>query len=324
MKLIIQIPCYNEEKTLPQVLADIPKKIHGVDIIETQVIDDGSTDKTLEVARNLGVNHILTNGTNKGLAYSFKVGINNAINLGADYLVNTDGDNQYQGKDIKKLVETAISKRADLVVGCRPIMNHPEFSLIKKYLQVFGSWILRKISKTDIKDAASGFRVYSINAMFYLNIYTDFSYCLETLIQLGLESMNIVGVDIGVNPKTRESRLFKNVPQYLWRQSKTIVNIFLLYKSNILFGICALITFIFSILLVCRYILIVFIYGSNLTSFWPTIVLSGALLILSVFLYITGILASLQAANRKLSEEIIYRMRKRDRNQFDRKDPPHI
>lgn len=310
MKLIIQIPCFNEEKTLPDVINDLPKNIPGIDIIETQIIDDGSTDNTIKIARELGVNHIIELTRNKGLARAFKTGVNNALMLNADYLVNTDGDNQYQGKDLTKLVQKAISSKADLVVGCRPIKNHPEFSFIKKQLQFFGSWILRKVSNTNIKDAASGFRVYSKDAMLHLNVYSDFSYCMETLIQLGLENMKIVGIDIGINSKTRPSRLFKNVPQYLWRQSKTIISIFLLYRTNILFKSASLLSFIISLILALRYLLLVFLYDAPSNNFWPSIILSGTLLILSVFLYITGILASLLAANRKLSEEILFRLRK--------------
>ncbi len=310
MKLIIQIPCFNEEKTLPDVFNDLPKTVPGIEIIETQIIDDGSTDNTIKIAKELGVNHIIELTRNKGLARAFKTGVNNALILNADYLVNTDGDNQYQGKDISKLVQKAISSKADLIVGCRPIKNHPEFSFIKKQLQFFGSWILRKVSNTKIKDAASGFRVYSKNAMLHLNVYSDFSYCMETLIQLGLENMKIVGVDIGVNSKTRPSRLFKNVPQYLWRQSKTIISIFLLYRTNILFKSASILSFFISLILALRYLFLVFLYNAPSDNFWPSIILSGTLLILSVFLYITGILAYLLAANRKLSEEILFRLRK--------------
>jgi len=315
MKLIIQIPCYNEENTLPQVIADLPKSLPGIDVIETQVIDDGSTDYTVRVAKELGVDHVIELGKNKGLAVAFKSGVNNALNLDADYLVNTDGDNQYQGKDIIKLMETAMSEKADLVVGCRPIKNHPEFSFFKKRLQYFGSWVLRKVSGTSIKDAASGFRVYSRNAMLHLNIYSDFSYCMETLIQLGVENMTIIGVDIGVNPKTRKSRLFSSVLQYLWRQSKTIVSIFLLYRTNVLFGFSALLTFIVSFVLAIRYFILILFSSAPASNFWPTIILAGVLLIISVLLYITGILASLLVANRKLSEEVLYRLRKNNANQ---------
>ncbi len=312
MKLIIQIPCYNEEKTLPLVIRELPETIHGIDIIETQVVDDGSSDQTVKVANDAGINHILKIGKNNGLANAFRKGVDNALKLDADYLVNTDGDNQYQGKDIEKLVSTAILEKADLVVGCRPIINHPEFSYFKKGLQLLGSSILRKISKTDIKDAASGFRVYSKNAMLHLNIYSDFSYCMETLIQLGLENMKIVSVDINVNPKTRESRLFKSVPEYLWKQGKTIINILILYKAKIIFGISSLVTFLISLILALRYLTIVLFMESNPRDFWPTIILSGSLLILSVFLYTTGILASLQSGNRKLLEEILYKLRMND------------
>lgn len=314
MKLIIQIPCYNEEKTLPQVIADIPTSIAGIDEIETQVIDDGSTDQTVKIANRLGVNHIIELGKNKGLAAAFKAGVDNAINLDADFLVNTDGDNQYKSSDISKLVEKVLSENADLVVGCRPIKNHPEFSFAKKILQTLGSWILRKISKTDVQDAASGFRVYSRNAMLHLNIYSDFSYCIETLMQLGLENMKIIGINIGVNPKTRKSRLFSNILQYIWRQGKTIVNIFILYRTNVLFSLVTLVTFIVSLALAVRYLILIIYFSSPASNFWPTIILSGVLLVISVLLYIAGVLASLLAGNRKLSEEILFRLRKEDTN----------
>ena len=310
MKLIIQIPCFNEEKTLLQVISDLPREISGIDKIEIQVIDDGSTDDTVRIAKELKIDHIIRLGRNKGLASAFKAGINNALMLNADFLVNTDGDNQYQGNDIVKLVMAAISEKADLVVGCRPIKNHPEFSFLKKRLQLFGSWILRKVSGTNINDAASGFRVYSRNAMLHLNIYSKFSYCMESLIQLGLENMKIIGIDIKVNLKTRESRLFRNIPQYLWRQSKTIVSIFLLYRTNVLFGFSALLTFIVSLVFAIRYFILILYSNAPATNFWPSIILAGVLLVISVFLYITGILASLLTANRKLSEEILYRLRK--------------
>ena len=310
IKLIIQIPSYNEEKTLPSVINDLPKKISGIDIIETQVIDDGSTDRTAQIANELGVDHVLRLNKNRGLAKAFKYGVDNALALNADYLVNTDGDNQYQGKEIIKLVAEAIKYKSDLVVGCRPIKNHPEFSFIKKQLQFLGSWILRKVSGTSIEDAASGFRIYSRNAMLRINIYSNFSYCMETLIQLGLEDMNITSIPISINPKTRDSRLFSSISQYLWKQSLTIIKIFLLYRTNVLFGLSATFTFFISFFFAIRYLYLTINASSSAGNFWPTIILSGVLLVISVFLYVIGIIASLIIANRKLSEETLYRIRK--------------
>ncbi len=310
MKLLIQIPCYNEENSLLSVLSDLPKSIDGIDKIEIQVIDDGSIDNTVKIAKNFGVHYIIELGKNKGLATAFKFGADNAIFLGFDYLVNTDGDNQYQGKDIEKMVKHAINEKADLVIGCRPIKNHPEFSYIKKKLQILGSWVLRKVSGTNIEDAASGFRVYSRNALLRLNIYSSFSYCMESLIQLGLNNFKISSIKININPKTRKSRLFKNITQYIFRQALTIINIFLLYRTNLFFGLSASFSLLISIFLVLRYLVLIFFLEAPANDFWPSVILSGAMLIISILLFVTGIVASLFVANRKLSEEILFRLRK--------------
>lgn len=310
MKLIIQIPCYNEEKTLPQTLSELPKKIDGIDTIEIQIIDDGSTDNTLKVAKIIGVDHIVRFKQNRGLAAAFKAGVDNALNSGADILVNTDADNQYCGEDIEKLVRPIINGKSDIVIGCRPIDNHPEFSFFKKKLQRFGSWVLRKVSKTSIRDAASGFRAYSKDSLLHLNIYSDFSYCMETLIQTGLCNLKISGVDIRVNRKTRESRLFNSIAEYIFRQGKTITIIFILYRANWFFNFISLIIFSVSFFLAARYAFLIIVYGAPAGNFWPTIILSGILLAISIQVYLTGIIASLISSNRKLSEEIIYRVRK--------------
>ncbi|MCP3965720.1 MAG: glycosyltransferase family 2 protein [Lentisphaerae bacterium] len=212
MKLIIQIPCFNEENTLAETIADLPKNIPGIDKIEVMVVDDGCTDGTVSVAKSLGVDHIVRLGTNRGLATAFWRGIEHAMDHGADILVNTDADNQYCGADIAKLVQPVIEDEADMVVGCRPIAKHPEFKFLKKMLQLFGSWTLRKISKTNVRDAASGFRAFSREMCQRIFIHSRFSYCMETLIQAGNSGCRVASVDIRVNPKTRESRLFKNIP----------------------------------------------------------------------------------------------------------------
>jgi glycosyltransferase involved in cell wall biosynthesis len=320
MKLIIQIPCYNEEKTLPRTLADLPKSIEGIDIVEFQIIDDGSTDRTIEMARQGGVHHIVTFKRNRGLAAAFKAGIDNALENKADILVNTDGDNQYQGKDIQKLVKPILEGKADIVIGCRPIADHPEFSFVKKILQGMGSWVLRKISNTTVRDAASGFRAYDRNAMLLMNIYSRFSYTMETLIQAGFNNLKVVGVDVDVNPKTRASRLFKNIFQFIWKQAKTIIAIMLLYHANWLFNFLSGTAILISIILVARYVLLVFFAGAPANAFWPSIIFAGVLLVVSFQLFLTGILASLISSNRRLMEDTNHRIKKLEINRMQKKE----
>lgn len=310
MKLIIQIPCYNEARTLPQTIRDLPTSIPGISTIELQIIDDGSTDGTAQIARDLGVSHIVRFRRNRGLAAAFRAGIDNALRLGADIVVNTDADNQYVGADVAVLVEPIVNSTADMVIGCRPINDHPEFSFLKKRFQNFGSWVLRKVSTTSVPDAASGFRAYSRAALLRLNIFSDFSYTMETLIQAGYDNLQIVSRDIRVNAKTRESRLFRNIWHYMWRSGKTIINIFLLYRSSRFFGVLAIGAFLAGVLVIVRYLVLMYLFKVSTTVFWPSIVLAGVLLILAFLLYLTGILGSLLAANRKLSEDILYRLRK--------------
>lgn len=310
MKLIIQVPCFNEEQTLPATLNALPKQIDGISKIEIQVIDDGSTDRTLEVARAMGVHHIISFKNNKGLAAAFKAGMENALALGVDILVNTDADNQYVADDIHKLVRPIVEGKADVVIGSRPIMDHPEFSYAKKILQRAGSWVLRHVSKTHVRDAASGFRAYSMNAIMRLNIYSQFSYCMETLIQAGRLNMKVESVDIRVNPKTRESRLFKSIFDYVNRSGRTIVDMYLLYRAKFVFISLSAVLFLAASILVGRYLVLIYFFDASRTQFWPSIVLAGVLLAISFQTLFTGILASLMAANRQLSEEMIYRVKK--------------
>lgn len=318
MKLIIQIPCFNEEDTLPATLRDLPRHIEGVDSIEIQIIDDGSTDRTVEVARELGVHHIISFRQNRGLAAAFKAGMDSALERGADILVNTDADNQYRGSDIAKIVRPIIEHRADIVIGCRPIMDHPEFSFPKKILQRFGSWVLRNVSRTSVRDAASGFRAYSLNGMLRLNIYSKFSYCMETLIQAGRLNMKIESVDIRVNPKTRESRLFTSIKSYILKSGRTIVDMYLLYRARFVFVTVSLLFFSAAATLAARYLILIYFFGADRTQFWPSIILSGVLVVMSLQTLMTGILASLVAANRHLSEEVIYRLKKTELEQLRR------
>jgi glycosyltransferase involved in cell wall biosynthesis len=292
MKLIIQIPCYNEENTLPEVIRDLPTSIPGIDKIEYLVIDDGSTDRTFEVAKNLGVHHILKLGSNRGLAYAFSSGLNYALEHGADIVVNTDGDNQYQGADISKLVQPIIEGKSDLIVGSRNIKGHQEFGLTKKIFQMLGSWTLRKISKTEVRDAPSGFRAFSREVCLRIFIYSKFSYTMETLIQAGNSNLRVDSVDIRVNPKTRESRLFGNIFEHIYKSGFTIVNMFLLYRPGMFF-------FWFLIE-----------NADEERTYIPSLILLSILTFWGVLSYLLGILGEIMKSLRKLNEEINYNQRK--------------
>jgi glycosyltransferase involved in cell wall biosynthesis len=311
MKLIIQIPCLNEAGTIAETIADLPKEIDGVDEIEYLVIDDGSTDKTVDIVRDLGVHHVLSLGTNRGLATAFTRGKEYALANGADILVNTDGDNQYCGHDIPKLVKPIIDGSADLVVGNRPIVDHPEFGFAKKMLQVIGSAVLRFISKTSVRDAPSGFRAFSKETCQRLHVYSRFSYCMETLIQAGNSGLKVKSVDIRVNGKTRESRLFKSIPQYIYKTGSTMISMFVLYRPGRFFFVLGFIFFALSFALGIRYLYFSFttldgVGSSKTPSLTLLAISSGA----SFLLWTVGIIGELMKAQRKLSEEILFTMRK--------------
>lgn len=312
MKLIIQIPCYNEEYTLPQVIRDLPTSIPGIDKIEYLVIDDGSVDRTLEVAQELGVHHILKLGSNRGLAFAFSSGINYALEHGADIVVNTDGDNQYQGSDISKLVQPIADGKSDLVVGIRNIKGHQEFGLIKKIFQLLGSWTLRKISKTDVKDAPSGFRAFSREVCLRLFIYSKFSYTMETLIQAGNSNLRVDSVEIRVNPKTRESRLFRNIFEHIYKSGFTIVNMFLLYRPGKFFFWVGTFFNLIALILGARYFYLVFLTNNvdAERTYIPSLILLSITAFWGVLSYLLGVLGEIMKSNRKLSEEINYNQRK--------------
>lgn len=320
MFLVIQIPCLNEEKTLAQTLKDLPKSLPGVDRIEVQIINDGSTDQTETVAKQNGVHHIIRFTHRKGLAAAFRAGMENALKLGADVLVNTDADNQYQGKYIADLVRPISLGVADIVVGQRPIIDHPEFSWLKKKLQLLGSYVLRLASQTDVKDAASGFRAYSQKALIELSIFSSFSYTLETLIQAGHQNLKILSVPIQINRKTRESRLFRNMPHYLWNSTRTIAKVFLIYKSPATFSLLALTALGIGAALAARYGYMIGYENAPRTAFWPSVILSGALLIMSLQFYLTSILSELISSNRKLLEEVVGRLRRLELDSISKND----
>ena len=310
MKLIIQIPCYNEEKTLGQTYDDLPKQIDGIDTIEYLIINDGSKDRTVEVARELGFHHVVTFKNNKGLARGFMAGVDAGLHLGADIIVNTDADNQYNGADIVKLVTPIVQGKADIVIGERPIDETEHFSWKKKKFQRLGSWVVRVASNTDIPDAPSGFRAYSREAALRMNVINEYTYTLETIIQAGQNKMAVTSVPIRTNPETRESRLFKSMWAYMKRSSTVIIRSFMMYKPLRFFGIIGVLSFLVGFAFVIRFLVLFFMgtAGGHIQS----LVLAAALMIVGVQAGLAGLQADMIAANRKILEDIQYRVRKLD------------
>lgn len=311
MRLFIQIPCLNEEDTLPQTLADLPREIPGISSIEYLVIDDGSTDRTVEVAKQYGAHHVLRLGSNRGLATAFRMGVDYALAHGADIVVNTDGDNQYCGADIALLVQPIIEGRSDLVVGCRPIIDHPEFGIVKKALQLCGSAVLRLISQTTVRDAPSGFRAFSRETCQRIFLYSKFSYCMETLIQAGNNGLRISSVDIRVNPKTRDSRLFSSIPQYIWKTGSTMISMFILYRPTKLFMSAAALLFSGAAILGVRFIYLVYFnsHTDPTRTYLPSIILLAILALAGFLMVVVAVLAELNRTQRRLTEEVLYQSR---------------
>lgn len=311
MKLIIQIPCYNEEQSLADTVRDLPKQIAGIDIIEYLVIDDGSTDNTVDIAKREGVHHILKNGWNRGLGKSFMEGIKYALSQGADIVVNTDGDNQYQGKDIPKLVQPILQGEADLVVGSRPIKTHREFSWFKKLMQSLGSFVLRQISKTDVRDAASGFRAFNRDTCMKLNVYSKFSYCMETLIQAGNSNLRVLSVDVGVNPKTRDSRLFRNIFEHMMKSGLTMLTMYVLYRPGRFFFSIGGVFLSAALLLGLRFLYLVYILEATLgRTYLPSLILLSVLASTGFLSFIVGVLGEVLKYMRIIGENNSYLLRK--------------
>ena len=297
--LIIQIPCYNEEETLPGTLADLPRDVPGFDRVEWLVIDDGGADRTSEVARELGVDHIVRVPQNRGLANAFLTGLDTALRAGADVIVNTDADNQYDGSCIPALVAPIVDGEADLVIGERPIEAVDDFSPLKKRLQRAGSSVVRAFSGTDVRDAASGFRAFSRDTAIRTQVFGKYSYTMETIVQAGWEGIRIRNVDIRVNAKTRESRLVKSIPRYIWRSGTTIVRSFALYKPfRFFFGI-GLVPFVLSMLLFARWFALQ-MFTDDHGSRVPSVVGAAVLLLLAAQIWFLGLIADLLSANRRL------------------------
>lgn len=306
-KLIIQIPCFNEAETLPLTLADLPRQLDGVRSVELLVIDDGSLDSTVAVAKENDVDHVLQLPKNQGLARAFMAGINEAVRLGADVIVNTDADNQYCGHDIEKLVEPILQGRADLVIGERPIMTTSHFSIAKKLLQKLGSWVVRKASTADVADAPSGFRAMTRQTAMRLNVFSDYTYTLETIIQAGQNNMAVVSVPIRTNPDLRPSRLLKSIPSYIRRSAATILRIFMTYRPLKFFGIPGIFCCSISAILCVRFLM--FYMAGTGSGHVQSLILAAILMSAGLLSFVVGLIGDLISVNRKLLEKIDWRLR---------------
>jgi glycosyltransferase involved in cell wall biosynthesis len=313
MKLIIQIPCYNEAETLEIALNDLPKHIDGIDKIEYLIINDGSKDNTVEVAKNWGVHYVVNFRKNKGLAKGFMAGLDACLRNGADIIVNTDADNQYNGDDIEKLVRPILDEKADIVIGARPIDETAHFSPLKKKLQHLGSWTVRVASKTDIPDAPSGFRAYSREAAMRLNVTNEYTYTLETIVQAGRERIPMESVPIRTNPELRKSRLFSSMFGYVRRSMITIVRSFMMYRPLAFFLGIGSIAGGIGVIIGIRF-LIYYFMGQG-AGHIQSLILASMLIIMGFMTGIIGLQADIIAKNRKLLEDIQYHVRRLDYNQ---------
>ena len=312
-KLIIQIPCYNEADTLEIALNDLPKHIEGIDVIEYLIINDGSTDNTVEVARKWGVHYVVNFRRNKGLAKGFMAGLDACLRNGADIIVNTDADNQYNGEDIEKLVRPILEGKTDIVIGERPIDQTEHFSPIKKKLQHLGSWVVRKASNSDIPDAPSGFRAYSREAALLLNVTNEYTYTLETIVQAGREKIAMDSVRIRTNAELRPSRLFNSMMGYVKKSMVTIIRSFMMYRPLKFFSIIGLVPFIVGVGIGIRYL--VYFFMGDADGHIQSLILASILILMGFMTIIIGLQADIIARNRKLLEDIQYRVRKIDYEQ---------
>lgn len=308
-KLVIQIPCYNEEETIISTLNDLPglNNLPGIDELEVLVIDDGSTDNSADIAKNWGAK-VLKIKQNKGLANAFRCGIKESLKLGADIIVNTDADNQYCADDIIKLVEPVLNGNADIVIGARNILNINEFSLVKKILQKIGSAIVRLLSSTKVDDAPSGFRAFSRDAAIKLNIFDNYTYTMETIVQAKAKGLKLLSVPIKVNPTLRESKLVKNIFSYIFKSMKTIVRMFIVYRPFRFFITFALLFGIVGVILIARFINFYHVGLGN--GHVQSLIFAAIFILTAVQLSIVAIVGDLLSINRKLSEDIQVRLKK--------------
>ena len=315
MKLVIQIPCYNEAQTLPETLQDLPRAITGLDEIEWLVIDDGSQDNTAEVAESLGVDHVISLPQNRGLARAFLAGLDAAVALGADIIVNTDGDNQYAGADIPKLLQPILEGRADIVIGDRQTDKIAHFSRSKRIMQWFGSGVVRKLAGIWVPDVVSGFRAFSREAAIRTNIVSSFSYTIETVIQAGKKQLAVSSVPVETNPKTRESRLASSMPRFIQRQLNTMVRMYSMYQPLRVFFAIGLVLSVAGIVPIVRFLF--FYFSGQGSGHIQSLILGGTLTVLGFITFLIALLADLIGFNRQLLETLLEKLRRielRDRD----------
>lgn len=318
-KLIIQIPCLNEAATLPATVRDLPRAIPGIDLVEVLVVDDGSRDDTASVARACGVDHVVRFPRQKGLAAAFMAGIDACLKQGADFIVNTDADNQYAGDDIAKLLAPLLAGEADIVIGDRNIQALQGLSRSRKLLQRVGSWVVRQVSGTQVPDTTSGFRAYTRESALRMMIVSDFSYTLESIIQAGKKRMAIAHVPVATNPRTRDSRLFQSAYDYVKRSAATIVRIYAMYEPLKVFTYIGLIVFGAGFLISLRF-LYYYLTGSGLGHL-QSLILSAVLMIVGFQVLLIGLVADVLSANRKLLEDVLYRVRSMELSQAEVRRP---
>ena len=317
MKLIVQIPCFNEEMTLPMVINSIPRDIPGVDSVETMIIDDGSSDKTVEVAKTLGVTHILKHNKNKGLAASFADGIDASLKLGANIIVNTDGDNQYPQADIPRLIQPIMNGTHDIVIGDRQTDKIEHFSYMKKVLQKIGSKVVQMAAGIRVEDAPSGFRAYSREAALQMNIVTNFSYTMETIIAAGKKRLAITHVPVITNPKTRESRLFKNIFQHIRKSGMAIFRSYTMHEPLKVFVSGGLFIFTIGLIPYIRLSYIMVTRHELIGGHIQSLIVGGVIMILGVIIAFLGVVADLMRINRKLVEDSLYRIKRLELKNMD-------